>query len=176
MENTEQKIVLKNVRLSFPSLFQPEVYGGEPTGKYAATFILDKEVHAKEISIIKKATNDLMMATFKGKIPSDKLALKDGDESGRPEYAGAYTIKASTKKRPTVIDRDKSPLVEEDGKPYSGCYVNAIISLWAQNNAYGKRINGNLLGVQFYKDGEAFGSGPIDVSGDFEEYDDAADF
>ena len=171
MENT---IKLKNVRLSFPSLFQTEVYGGEPTGKYAATLILDKETHSKEIAAIKKATNDLMMETFKGKIPSDKLALKDGDESGRPEYAGAYTIKVTTKKRPTIIDRDKTPLVEEDGKPYSGCYVNAIISLWAQNNAYGRRINGNLLGIQFYMDGEAFGSGPIDVSGEFEDYDDAA--
>jgi len=176
MENTEQKFILKNVRLSFPSLFQPEVYGGESTGKYAATLILDKEVHAKEIALIKKATNDMMIATFKGKIPSDQLALKDGDESGRPEYAGAYTIKVATKKRPTVVDRDKSPLVEEDGKPYSGCYVNAVIGLWAQDNKFGKRINGNLFGVQFFKDGEAFGSGPIDVSGDFEEYDDAADF
>lgn len=174
MENTTIKI--KNARLSFPALFQPEVYGGESTGKYAATLILDKEVHAKEITAIKRATNDLMMETFKGKIPSDKLALKDGDESGRPEYAGAYTIKVTTKKRPTIVDRDKTPLVEEDGKPYSGCYVNAIISLWAQNNAYGKRINGNLLGIQFYKDGESFGSGPIDVSGEFEDYDDAADF
>ena len=175
MENA-QNIIIKNARLSFPSLFQTETYGGEPTGKYAATLILDKEVHAKEIGIIKKAMSEVMQEVFKGKIPSDKLALKDGDESGRPEYAGAYTIKATTKKRPTVVDRDKTPLVEEDGKPYSGCYVNAIISLWAQNNAYGKRINANLLGVQFYKDGEAFGSGPIDVSGEFEDYDSAADF
>lgn len=174
MENTTIKI--KNARLSFPSLFKTELFGGKPTGKYAATLILDKEVHAKEITLIKKATNDLMMETFKGKIPSDKLALKDGDESGRPEYAGAYTIKATTIKRPTIIDRDKTPLVEDDGKPYSGCYVNAIISLWAQNNEFGKRINGNLMGIQFYKDGEAFGTGPIDVSSEFEEYDDAADF
>ena len=175
MENTST-IKLKNVRLSFPSLFQHEVYGGESTGKFAATLILDKEEHKDAIASIKKATNDLMMETFKGKIPSDKLALKDGDESGRPEYAGAYTIKVSTKKRPTVIDRDKTPLVEDDGRPYSGCYVNAIIGLWAQNNAYGKRINGNLLGIQFYRDGEPFGAAPIDVTDEFENYDVAADF
>lgn len=167
---------MKNVRLSFPSLFQHEVYIGESTGKFAATLILDKEEHKDAIASIQKATNDLMMETFKGKIPSDKLALKDGDESGRPEYAGAYTIKVSTKKRPTVIDRNKTPLVEDDGRPYSGCYVNAIISLWAQSNAYGKRINGNLLGIQFYRDGEAFGAAPIDVSDEFENYDVAADF
>ena len=173
---TAQKIIIKNARLSFPALFQTEIYGGESTGKYAATLILDKEQNAKEIALIKKAASEMMQEVFKGKIPSDKIALKDGDESGRPEYAGAFTIKATTKKRPTVVDRDKSPLVEEDGKPYSGCYVNAIISLWAQSNSYGKRINANLLGVQFYRDGEAFGAGPIDVSNDFEDYDSAADF
>lgn len=176
MENTEQKIVIKNARLSFPSLFQPEVYGGKSTGKFAATLILDKEEHKATIAAIKKAATDMMMAEFKAKIPSNKVCLKDGDESGRPEYAGAFTLKAASEKRPTVIDRDKTPLVKDDGRPYPGCYVNAIISLWAQDNDYGRRINANILGVQFFKDGEPFGAGPIDVSDDFEEYDDAADF
>ena len=41
-------IMLPNVRLSFPSLWQHESFGGESTGKYAATFILDKTAHAKQ--------------------------------------------------------------------------------------------------------------------------------
>ena len=36
------KVLLKNVRLSFPSLFKTEVYGGEDTGKFAATFLIPK--------------------------------------------------------------------------------------------------------------------------------------
>jgi hypothetical protein len=169
------KIKLQNVRLSFPSLFQQAVFSGESTGKYEATFILDKKEHAEEIANIQKQIDVLMRETFKGKIPADKICLKDGDEVDRPEYAGKMTIKASTKKRPLVIDRDKSPITEDDNIVYAGCYVNAILSLWAQSNSYGKRINAQLDGVQFVRDGEPFGDGGIsadafDAFGDDEEF------
>jgi hypothetical protein len=68
-----------------------------------------------------------------------------------------------------VIDVNKSPLTEEDGKPYAGCFVNASIELWVQDNNYGKRINATLAGVQFYRDGEHFGGGSIADTDDFED-------
>lgn len=158
------KIKMQNVRLSFPSLFQTATFGGEDTGKYEATFILDKAEHAKVIGQIKTAMAQLAKERLKGKLPpADKLCLKDGDELEREEFQGKFTIKASTKKRPLVVDSDKTPLAEADGKPYAGCYVNAIITLWAQDNQYGKRINGQLDGVQFRADGEPFGDGGISV-------------
>lgn len=169
-------IMLPNVRLSFPSLWQHESFGGESTGKYAATFILDKTAHAKQIAQIQEGIAEALKEMKVKALPPDKICLKDGDTTGREEYEGAYIIKASTKKRPTIIDRDKSPLLEEDGKPYSGCYVNAIINLWRQDNSYGKRINAGLLGVQFAKDGEAFGTGPVDVTDEFDSLDEAVDF
>lgn len=165
------KIKLKNVRLSFPSLFRKAQFQGEET-KYEATFMLDKEEHADEIAEIKAQVKDAIKEHLKGaKVPADKICLKDGDESGRDEYEGHYTIKCSNNKRPKVIDRDKSPLAEDDGRPYSGCYVNAVLDLWAQNNSYGKRINANLLGVQFFKDGEPFESGSVANDDDFDEVD-----
>ena len=157
------KFKVANVRLSFPSLFQHAVFGENSTGKYEATFILNKNEHADVIEKIKAEIGKLMK-DLKTKIPSDKICLKDGDESDKEGYQGCYTIKASTKKRPLVIDRDKSPLTEEDNKIYAGCYVNAIFSLWAQNNQYGKRINAQLDGVQFVKDGEPFGDSGVSVS------------
>ena len=157
------KIKLGNVRLSFPSLFKMGSFGGESTGKFEATFVLDKEEHAELIGQLKKHIETLMKTELKGKIAADKICLKDGDDLGRPEFEGKYTIKASTKKRPLVIDRDKTPLTEEDGKPYAGAYVNAIISLWAQDNKFGKRINAQLDGVQFHTDGEPFGDGGMSV-------------
>jgi hypothetical protein len=159
-----EKIKLKAVRLSFPSLFQTASCGGESTGKYEATFILDKKEHSAAIEAIKSQMATLQKEELKGKVASDKLCLKDGDESGRAEMEGTYTIKASTKKRPLVINRDKSPITEDDNIIYAGCYVNAIISLWAQNNQFGKRINASLEGVQFCRDGEAFGAGGVDVN------------
>lgn len=158
------KIKMQAVRLSFPSLFNTAKFGGEDTGKYEATFVLDKVEHAEVIAGIKAQIERLMKEELKGKVPSDKLCLKDGDEMGRPEFEGKYTIKASTKKRPLVINRDKSPITESDNVIYAGCYVNAIVSLWAQDNKFGKRINAQLDGVQFCRDGEAFGDGAVSVS------------
>lgn len=157
------KIKIQAARLSFPSLFNTAKFGGEDTGKYEATFVLDKVEHADTIASIKAQIERLMKEELKSKVPSDKLCLKDGDEMGRPEFEGKYTIKASTKKRPLVINRDKSPITESDNVIYAGCYVNAIVSLWAQNNTWGRRINAQLDGVQFCRDGEPFGDGGVSV-------------
>lgn len=157
------KIKVQNARLSFPSLFQHAAFGGESTGKFEATFVLNKKEHADVIEQIKAGMLQIQKDVIKSKVGSDKLCLKDGDESGRDEFAGCYTIKASTKKRPLVIDRDRTPLTEDDNKIYAGCYVNAIFTLWGQSNSYGKRVNAQLDGVQFAKDGEPFGDGGISV-------------
>jgi hypothetical protein len=82
------------------------------------------------------------------------------------------SIKASNNKRPLVIDRDKTPLTEDDNKMYAGCYVNAIIDLWVQQNSWGKRINANLLGVQFLKDGEPFSDGANASADSFDAFGD----
>ena len=165
------KIKLQNVRLSYPSLFQTATFGGEDTGKFEATFILDKVEHATAIAQIKAESDRIQKEELKSKVAGDKLALKDGDETDKPELQGKMSIKASTKKRPLVINRDKTPLAESDGVIYSGCYVNAIVSLWGQNNQWGKRVNASLEGVQFAKDGEAFGTAGASVD-EFDDFDD----
>lgn len=157
------KIKIPASRLSFPSLFRTAKFGDDDTGKYEATFMLNKVDHADLIEKIKGEINRLMKDELKAKIGSDKICLKDGDETSRDEYQGHYTIKASTKKRPLVIDRNKSPVTEDDNIVYAGCYVNGIVTLWVQNNQFGKRINAQLDGIQFVRDGEPFGEGGIEV-------------
>jgi hypothetical protein len=166
-------IKLNNVRLSFPSLFHKAEYNGKET-KYEATFLLDKIKHASVIAEINEAIKAKISSDLKGaKVAADKLCLRDGDEVEYDGYAGHMTLKASTKKRPLVLNKDKSPLAEDDGVVYSGCYVNGIVELWAQNNEFGKRINATLLGVQFSNDGEAFASGGSTATvDDFDDIDD----
>jgi hypothetical protein len=162
------KIQLKNVRLSFPSLFHRSVFDGQE-GKFEATLLIDKA----DIKT-KKALDEAIAAAIaeaKIKVPEDKRCLKDGDESDYDGYEGNWSLKAANTKRPTIINRDKTPLVEDDEVIYAGCYVNAIIDFWVQNNKYGKRVNANLYGVQFFKDGEPFGMGPVDVTDDFDDLD-----
>jgi hypothetical protein len=170
------KIKLNNVRLSFPSLFQKATFEGKET-KFEATLLLDKKQHAETITEIQAAIKLAIKEKLAGaKVGADKLCMKDGDDSDYEGYAGTMSLKAANAKRPLVIDRDKTPLAESDNRPYSGCYVNAIIELWAQNNAYGKRINANLLAVQFYKDGQPFGDAGANASvNDFDAFDDESD-
>jgi hypothetical protein len=168
-ETTNTRFTLKNVRLSFPSVFKKSVYNGVE-GKYEATFLVDKADEATKAKIDKAIEAAIKEAKIK--VPSDKRCMKDGDEVEYDGYAGMWSLKASTNKRPQVIDRDKSPLTEDDDRIYAGCYVNASVDIWIQNNQYGKRANANLYAVQFVKDGDPFGAGSVDVSDDFEDLDD----
>tara|TARA_S200002703_G_scaffold127907_1_gene114587 strand:+ start:659 stop:1198 length:540 start_codon:yes stop_codon:yes gene_type:complete len=166
------KIKLNNVRLSFPSLFRKAEFQGN-AGKYEATFLLNKKTHADTIAEIEKQIEQGVKDNFKGKkIPADKLCMKDGDEFDYDGYAGHMSFKASNNKRPLVIDKDKTPVTEDDERVYAGCYVNAVVELWYQDNQFGRRVNANLLGVQFYKDGEAFGDGVTASEDDFDAFDD----
>ena len=161
------KIKLNSVRLSFPSLFQRSVFNGEE-GKFEATFLIEKgSENAKKI----QAAVSELLAENKAKLPEDKLCLKDGDNISYDGYDGMLALKGSSNKRVTVINRDKSPIVEDDGILYAGCYVNAVIDVWFMDNKFGKRVLCNLLGVQFVKDGESFGAGGVSDD-DFDELDD----
>lgn len=159
----EGQITLTNVRLTFADIFKAKaVNDGEP--RFSANFLLDKKKDTAQIKKIGDEVRRLEASTFKGKkLPADKVCLRDGDEKEYDGYAGMLFLSAANKRRPTVVDRDKSPLSAEDGKPYSGCYVNAVVRLWAQDNQFGKRINASLEVVQFLKDGEPFGAAPVDL-------------
>lgn len=180
------RIMLKNVRLSFPNLFEPSIVGDDPKAKprYSAMLILTPEhpqlaeVKAKMIAVAKEKWNAKAAEVYKGLEKSDKLALHDGDTKAQYDGVGGnFFISAAAQEsaRPTVVDGNKSPLTAKDGKPYAGCYINASIDLWAQDNGFGKRINAQLRGVQFLRDGDAFAAGRPADSEEFEEVTEGAD-
>lgn len=172
------KIKLQNVRLSFPNLFtakkQDPDSASPPT--FSASFLLDpkdsqiKAIEAALEQVAKDKWGAKADAVLKQLRASDKLALHNGDSKSQyAGYEGMLFINASNPTRPLVLDRDKSPLTEQDGKPYGGCYVNVSLELWAQDNKFGKRINASLGGVQFVKDGDRFGGGSTADESDFDE-------
>jgi len=164
------KIILKNVRLSFPSLFHRASFDGKE-GKFEATALLNKETQADLIAKI-EAIIDEECKEAKIKRPSpDKICLRDGEFASYDGYDGMMSLKAAGNRRPTLLNRDKTPLVEDDNVLYAGCRVNMIVDFWVQNNNFGKRVNCNLLGVQFFKDDTPFGAGDNDVTDEFDEYD-----
>lgn len=157
-----QQLVLSNVRLSFPAIFTAKsVNDGEP--RFHANFLLDKEKDAKLIAKIASSINGLIKSNLEGKkLSPDKVCLRDGDDKEYEGYEGCMFLAAANKKRPQVIDRDNSPLVESDDRPAAGDYVDTVVRLWAQDNKYGKRINASLELVRFRKEGERFGASKVD--------------
>lgn len=169
-----QRFKLLNVRLSFPSLYERSKFkNSDGPGKYEATFLLPKS-DKKQFQMLKKLA-EATIAESGVKVGKDKWCIKDGDDAEYDGYEGCWSIKASTKKRPQTFDRDLTPLDSEDEKFYPGCFVNASLDFWVQDNEFGKRLNCNLYGVQFVKDGEEFGDS-VDVSDDFDAVDASDDF
>jgi hypothetical protein len=103
-------------------------------------------------------------------ISSDKRCLRDGDAKKHLEgYEGMYYLNAKNARRPTVYDRDKSPILEDNGRVYAGCYVNVKLSIYAMKHPKGGcMVNPSLAGVQFSKDGDAFSGGAAASADDFD--------
>ena len=183
------KIKLDNVRLSFPALFEATFFKGKDDGKskpkFHATFLIHKS-DTKTKDILDKAMQEICTdkkLNFNKLKTSDMLCVKDGDKFMTDDgevyqgYADHWVLKTSNSKRPTVINKDKSPLVEDDDVIFAGCYVNALVTFWGQDNDYGKRVNCNIVGVQFSKgdrEHDQFGDtdGVADVENDFDDIDD----
>ena len=170
------KVNLKNVRLSFPNLFEPQQVQGQGKPRYSASFLLLPS--DPQVAALNKAIDEAGKEKWKDKAPAiltalraqDKVALHNGDlKADYDGYAGMYYVSAGNLVKPLVLDRDKTVLAPADGKPYGGCYVNAQIEVWAQDNQFGKRVNASLLGVQFFKDGDAFAAGAPASADDFED-------
>lgn len=163
------QLTLTNVRLSYPQVFKPKAMTdkqGRPMGepKFSASFLMDKKEHKKLIAEIKTKIEQLK-AEKNLKVAPDKVCLHDGVEKDGTDGYGedVMYLNASNTRRPQVVDRKKGAVTEEDNVIYGGCYVNAVVRLWPQNNEYGKRINASLEAVQFVRDGEAFGAPPVDL-------------
>lgn len=129
---------------------------------------IDKQTGAPEWELV---LSDLMA--------TDRIVLHDGNRKKYEGYAGHWYLSARNKMQPLVVGRD--PFIRDaDGKPvidgvngplpnlvteqsgiiYSGCYVNANVDIWAQDNSFGQRICASLKGVQFKRNGDAFVGGP----------------
>lgn len=170
------RISLNDVRLSFANaLFEPQQVQGQGDKKFSASFLFAPN-HPAAAAIkegFKKVAQEKWGAkasdVFVALKAGDKLCLHDGDTKPNYEgYKGNLYLNASNKIKPLVIDGNKSPLDASSGKPYSGCYVNAVVELWPQDNKFGRRINASLMGVQFLRDGPRLSGGGVASADDFE--------
>ena len=180
---TSETIQLPFARLSFPRLWKPRSYqeGQEP--RYEASFLLDPSnaAHQKKISEIQQTAESLIKEVCKGEVPDD---VKYCFGIGGKKYEGYQDMFwiASHKKaedgRITVVNAAGTPVDQgEPQSPYAGCYVHGTITLWGQNNKWGRRVNCNLRAVKFMRDGAAFTAvRPVDLDTEFDDTGDDPSF
>lgn len=164
---TGEKLIIPEARLAFASaIFQKEsVNGGEP--KFGCTLILPPTSPAIEIVKAEEARLAALAWPDKAQQMLDMIrannaqALKPGALKAKFDgFPGNYFISTNADVQPTTVNRQGVQISAKDNVLYSGCYVLAHISLWVQDNQWGQKINANLLGLQFLRDGDAFAGGP----------------
>lgn len=186
---SSDKIRLTNVRASFLKLDKPEAFEEGQTKKYQASALLDPSdaEHAKLIKLLKAKAAELCEDAY-GEVPEEikdepldrlpfGLANKHPKKKKYDGYEDMFYVSTSNTIRPAIANRAGEAVESSEPQfPYSGCYVNMNISLWAllgPNRAkYGPRIGANLIGIQFVKDGEAFGQAPPRADEEFEALED----
>lgn len=146
------RFLLKGVRLSYAFLHSPDEQEndeGKKTKSYRVALLLPKATGERTKKKLDKVISDLIAAEYDGaKVSSDRRFLRDGDEGESEEHEGHWVISVRESRRPTLVDRNREPVMEEDEVIYSGAWANVVIRPWAQNgksskkkNKYGKRIN-----------------------------------
>ena len=193
-DNANIELKLKDVRLSFADIFDAKAFGDDPDAKprFSANFLIPKDTPegkalVEQIKTAMKTVIATKWPTDAPKLKGDKLCLRDGEpkdeDSGQPEelyegYAGHFFLSAASSedKPPVIVDSRKGAdgkfpvLTKASGRPYAGCYVNAVVRIWAQDNKWGKRVNASLEAIQFFRHGDAFsGAKPVDANSVFDD-------
>jgi hypothetical protein len=160
-------IQLTNVRIAFPKLWTPEPFPGgkDPTKYYSAAFIMDPDdpqvaaVKALIAKVVQEKYPKEHAIIVKGMYANNKVPIHDGDAKANFEgYAGMVYVSARSKTRPLVIHRDRSPVDEESGIIFSGCYVNASFGFFTYDKG-SKGVGAGLRGVQYWAEGDRFSGG-----------------
>lgn len=188
------QVTLKNVRLSFPKLFTAEKSTPDSKPKFSAAFLIDPESEQGKDNLrrVLAAIKHVCEAQWSDperykKIKADRVCIGNGDEQMNQQtgeiydgYHGMKFVKASSpeNRRPQLVDRSRRQVAEEDQVFYGGCYVNAVIRIYpiADQAKGGNGVFASLEAVQFYRDGDAFGAGPIDVDSVFDDLGDGDGF
>ena len=179
-------IMLTNTRLSFPQLVEARAYQEGQAKKFSADLILDpagedwKKVMHSAMQSAQEKWGDNAQAVLQMCQADRKLrafgngAEKVDKKTFKPYegYEGAVYVSANNANPPQMIESNGKSVDPTNTmayqalarKMYGGCYVNAAIKFWIQDNKYGRGIRCELIALQFAKDGTPFGDAAPDAS------------
>lgn len=167
MATKKQKTVILNSpigRVSFPSVYERSDF----TDKFELNLVWGPDTDLGELE---EAIEAAIKAEWPTKRPrSIKIPLKDIEE--KPNLGdfpdGSRFARFWRNTRPKVVDRDKTPISEESGDFYAGCYARVSFNVFAGTNKKGgPYVSLGLVNVQKVTDGESFSGINSDPDDDF---------
>lgn len=164
-EQDKRRLITPPFRVAFPAVFEPKAFEDQEP-KYSIVMLFDKkktDISAMENAVLKVAQE--RWGKDEKKWPKSvrfKWPFKDGDEKEDLQgYPGNTYCTATSKQRPGVIDKDKSPITKEDETFYPGCFARAELVIFTypkegQKSSVAPGITFALQNVQKLKDGDPF--------------------
>lgn len=175
---SETKVVFGPCRLSYVHVFEKHSFDGKTEGKYMTNILIPKKEKGTVAALqqaIDAAAKTFIQTKCGGKKPSKGLALPlmDGDEKEEECYEGCYYLNAKCSTRPGLVDRDRSPIVDEE-ELYSGVWCICSVTFYGYDVSGNKGIACGLNNLMKFKDDERLG-GRASAENDFTDvnlYDD----
>lgn len=176
MSTGPKTVLLTEVRLRVAFLAQPYVSkndDGKDKASYSVVALIEPNSPAHQA--IRQANREVAQAAWGAQweavmqqlAAQDRLCLHDGaTKATDPSYQGKLFVSASSSRKPRTLVTRGGVNVEISEKdpmfPYAGCWANVLVNPWAQGpdgkpNKFGKRVNAEILAVQFLRHDEAFG-------------------
>ena len=144
--------------------------GKMPDPKYGIVGLLDKVKHERTKKLLDREMGKVRDAANLGDLPAANYGVRDGDQAGKAEYKGQWTLNASEREnRPPAlrgingerIDRDHMGEVKISNMFMSGYHYDMLVKPWAQKNDYGRKVNFNVLALKLNRKDDTFGEGGI---------------
>ena len=175
---TENKVVFGPCRLSYTHVFEkynPE--GGTGDGKYMTNVLIPKSEKATVEAInkaIEAAKKSAIVSKWGGKEPKKlDMPLRDGDDKEDEAYQGHWYVNAKCNTRPGVVDKNKSPIVDEE-EIYSGVWAYVSVTFFGYDVSGNRGVACGLNNIMKFKDDDRLG-GRASAESDFGDIDDIDD-
>lgn len=172
VKNEGRTVVFGPCRLSYTHLFTKYSPDGDTdSGKYMTNVLIpkgEKETVKAIEGAIEAAKKTGIISKWDGKEPKKvDLPLRDGDTDKEDDdiYAGHYYINAKCANRPGIVDKHRSPIVDEDDV-YSGMWAIVSVTFYPYNVSGNKGVATGLNNVMKTKDDERLG-GRTSAENDF---------
>lgn len=167
----EGKVVFGPCRLSYTHLFEKYVGNNGGEGKYQTNVLIPKS-EKKTVEAIRQAIENAKKAGVAGKWGGKEpkkleMPLKDGDTDKDDDvYADMLYVNAKCSTRPGIVDRDRTPIVDEEDV-YSGMWAIVSVTFYPYDASGNRGVACGLNNVMKTKDDEKLG-GRVSAQADFD--------